>query len=122
MNDIKIEPNGDGTYDWSFTNDDIENITGNEALSSACTHTVLLRPNELLQDAYQDKGNTAYNYINAKMTENNIQIVEEATSATLEELADVNTADVTAATENNQLTLDVSLITTTGEEVEIDGL
>ena len=122
MNDIELESNLDGTYDWVFNMDGVSNVSGIYALASASVHAVLLEHDELAQALYVDKGCTAHEYLKDKKTDNNINLAREAIIVALEEIEDVLYADVQLENTQYGIKLEIRLTTTDGEVVTINGV
>lgn len=87
MKDILLRRSSANTYDWAFDGVDVETVTGDMQLIQACKHAVLLRPGELEQEVYKDKGCTIYDYL---LRENHEYIAEEKEAAIEESIMGVH--------------------------------
>ena len=122
MQDIELNKTDDNTYDWTFNATDLQTVQGNRQLHTACIHAVLLKPNELLQEIYNDKGCTAHDMIRASATYTNKVFIEESIITSCKDLYGVYDATCTVEldSENGIGITELTLITSQGEEVLIN--
>lgn len=83
-----------GSYDWSFTDDDVESVKGNNAIISSLIHNLLLKEGELEQAIYFDKGCLANNYIHATQTSKNKEMIQNILSESIKNLDGVSDAEL----------------------------
>lgn len=95
MNDIKLSHNGDGTYDWSFTTTDVENVTGARQTISSVIHAIMLRYDELIQAPYQDKGCHLHEYVKLPYTPELQSMLKDTTVQTATSIWNITDAEVT---------------------------
>lgn len=126
MNDIQLLKTGMGIeekYDWSFNHNDINIIRGNRQLVNAVRHAILLRQGELAQEIYQNKGCNAYEYkYDGNTRSGQIQLCGEIESAA-KSVHGVYNATATVVEDGVADTrIQVDIITTSMEEVTVDGI
>ncbi len=124
MNDIRLRSTViPDKYDWSFNWNDVDVVRGNMQLVNAVKHAVLLRPNELIQEAYQDKGCQAHNYIYHGNSENERTLEAGAIETSAKSVKGVYTAKCTI-TENEEYesNIQLKLLTDDMEELEVNEL
>lgn len=120
INDIQLKPTEDGTFDWNFIGNDIENVNGNQRLLSAVVHAVLLRKNELEQNVYSDKGCTAHEYQKLLATPENLDKVAQAIRAEIVNVPGVSDASVEM---KDMVTIHrIVILKNDGKEVMINGI
>lgn len=124
MNDIRLrETTQQGKYDWSFGWNDLDVVRGNMQLVNAVRHAVLLKPDELSQEVYTDKGCEAHDYVYRGNSSVEREQEEQIIENTAKEVSGVYDARCTLPDhddyENN---IELTLITEQYEEVEIDGI
>lgn len=121
IKDIMLTSNGDGTYDWTFNDRDLEICWANRRLISAVKHAVLLHYQELEYEPYTDKGCTVYRYIGSAGTPNTNGLIEESIIAAARSVEGVIDASVELEI-GNANTVQIASLTVTnnsGEEVVI---
>lgn len=123
MKDIELTPNKDhpGTYDYNWNGRDINTVYNLEQIMNAVIHSALLRPGELLQTLYEEKGNDAWNYIRDRPTSQILAVIHDATRISLEEVEGVETAEVTTEMDGNYgVHISSTITTTNGTELEVE--
>ena len=110
MNDIKLVKDDSG-YDWSFKNNDIENVIGDQQLSSAIMHKILLKKGELTQVNYQDTGSSLHNYINSPHTTSNINVIKSEIENQCREVPGIFDAKVDLTINENSIEINSIYIT-----------
>lgn len=76
MNDIELIPTEEGFFDWNFDNGKISNVTGDQQLISAVTHTLMLHFGELEQEVYTNNGCNVYDYLKLPMTNRTRELIK----------------------------------------------
>ena len=123
MKDIALTSNGDGTYDWTFKNNDLEVVNGVLDLRNQVIHAVLLRRDELDAGIYTGKGSVLEDYVKMKDSEKNKELVKNSLEATVNEIDGVYASNVTVDVVDGQLLVaDVTLIRDDGREVNIGAI
>ena len=122
MNDIRLMKTGlEEKYDWVFNHEDLETIRGKQQLVNAVRHAVLLRPDELIQEAYQTKGCTAHNHIYAaNSTSGQSQVCGEVETAAKSVNGVYNARAVVAEGDLYDARIQLTILTDDMEEVTID--
>lgn len=123
MKDIKLTNTGDGTYDWTFKNNDLEVVNGVTGLRNQVIHAVLLRRDELDAGIYTGKGSSLEGYVKMKNSEKNKELVKNSLEATVNEIDGVYASNITVDVVDGQLLVaDVTLIRDDGREVNIGAI
>lgn len=123
MKDITLTSNGDGTYDWTFTDNDLEVVNGVTGLRNQVIHAVLLRRDELNAGIYKEKGSFLEDYVKMKNSEKNKELVKNSLEATINEISGVYASNITIDIVDGQLLIaNVTLIRDDGREVNIGGI
>ena len=121
MDDIVLTHLDGDTYDWTFQAGDVEIARGNSALMNSVIHSVLLKPGELLQDAYLEKGCDAHELLKSTTSQSNQTFIEERIIATCKTITGVidATCDINFDDEGLAIT-ELAIIKEDGEEVSIN--
>lgn len=123
MKDIALTSNGDGTYDWTFKNNDLEVVNGVLDLRNQVIHAVLLRRDELDAGIYTGKGSVLEDYVKMKDSEKNKELLKNSLEATINEIDGVYASNITVDVVDGQLLVaDVTLIRDDGREVNIGAI
>ena len=123
MKDIALTSNGDGTYDWTFKNNDLEVVNGVTGLRNQVIHAVLLRRDELDAGIYTGKGSSLEDYVKMKNSEKNKELVKNSLEATVNEIDGVYASNITIDIQDGQLLIaNVTLIREDGREVDIGAI
>lgn len=123
MKDIALTSNGDGTYDWTFKNNDLEVVNGVLDLRNQVIHAVLLRRDELDAGIYTGKGSFLEDYVKMKNSEKNKELVKNSLEATVNEIDGVYASNITIDIQDGQLLIaNVTLIREDGREVDIGAI
>lgn len=123
MKDIALTSNGDGTYDWTFKNNDLEVVNGVLDLRNQVIHAVLLRRDELDAGIYTGKGSVLEDYVKMKNSEKNKELVKNSLEATINEISGVYASNITIDIQDGQLLIaNVTLIREDGREVDIGAI
>lgn len=123
MKDIKLTNTGDGTYDWTFKNNDLEVVNGVLDLRNQVIHAVLLRRDELDAGIYTGKGSSLEDYVKMKNSEKNKELVKNSLEATVNEIDGVYASNITIDIQDGQLLIaNVTLIREDGREVDIGAI
>ena len=123
MKDIKLTNTGNGTYDWTFKNNDLEVVDGVLDLRNQVIHAVLLRRDELDAGIYTGKGSFLEDYVKMKNSEKNKELVKNSLEATVNEIDGVYASNITVDVVDGQLLVaDVTLIRDDGREVNIGAI
>jgi len=123
MKDIALTSNGDGTYDWTFKNNDLKVVNGVTGLRNQVIHAVLLRRDELNAGIYKEKGSFLEDYVKMKNSEKNKELVKNSLEATINEINGVYASNITIDIVDGQLLIaNVTLIRDDGREVNIGGI
>ena len=123
MKDIALTSNGDGTYDWTFKNNDLEVVNGVLDLRNQVIHAVLLRRDELDAGIYTGKGSVLEDYVKMKDSEKNKELLKNSLEATVNEIDGVYASNITVDVVDGQLLVaDVTLIRDDGREVNIGAI
>lgn len=123
MKDIALTSNGDGTYDWTFKDNDLEVVNGVTGLRNQVIHAVLLRRDELNAGIYKEKGSFLEDYVKMKNSEKNKELVKNSLEATINEISGVYASNITIDIVDGQLLIaNVTLIRDDGREVNIGGI
>jgi hypothetical protein len=118
MQDIELTRTGDNTYDWTLNGTDLQTVIGDLQLHGATTHAVLLKPEELRQNNYLEKGCQAHNMIRATGGESNIAFIEQSIVGVCKEIDGVYDARCTVELGDDGLAItELILIKVNGEEV-----
>lgn len=123
MKDITLTNTGDGTYDWTFTDNDLEVVNGVTGLRNQVIHAVLLRRDELNAGIYKEKGSFLEDYVKMKNSEKNKELVKNSLEAAINEIDGVYASNITIDIVDGQLLIaNVTLIRDDGREVNIGGI
>lgn len=123
MKDIALTSNGDGTYDWTFKNNDLEVVNGVLDLRNQVIHAVLLRRDELDAGIYMGKGSVLEDYVKMKDSEKNKELLKNSLEATVNEISGVYASNITVDVVDGQLLVaDVVLVRDDGREVDIGAI
>ena len=123
MKDIALTSNGDGTYDWTFKNNDLEVVNGVLDLRNQVIHAVLLRRDELDAGIYTGKGSVLEDYVKMKNSEKNKELLKNSLEATVNEISGVYASNITVDVVDGQLLVaDVVLVRDDGREVDIGAI
>ena len=123
MKDIKLTNTGDGTYDWTFKDNDLEVVNGVTGIRNQVIHAVLLRRDELDAGIYTGKGSFLEDYVKMKNSEKNKELVKNSLEATINEISGVYASNITIDIQDGQLLIaNVTLIRDDGLEVNIGAI
>jgi molybdopterin-binding protein len=123
MKDILLTNSGDGTYDWNFTDNDLEIVNGVTGLRNQVIHAVLLKRDELDAGIYREKGSFLEDYVKMKNSERNKELLRNSLEATVNEIDGVYASNITVDIVDGQLLVaDVTLIRDDGREVNIGAI
>ena len=124
MNDIKLKhADTPGQYDWSFNWNDLEVVRGDMQLINAVTHAVMLKPAELIQEIYQNKGCAAYNYIYHDDLLNNHELEAGAIETSAKSVEGVYDVKCNVEADNDyDINIELKIITDKMEELEVNEL
>ena len=123
MKDIMLTNTGDGTYDWTFTDNDLEIVNGVTGLRNQVIHAVLLKRDELRASVYEGKGSFLEDYVKMKNSERNKELVKNSLEATINEIDGVYASNITIDIQDGQLLIaNVTLIREDGREVDIGAI
>ena len=123
MKDIKLTNTGDGTYDWTFKNNDLEVVNGVTGLRNQVIHALLLKRDELRASVYEGKGSFLEDYVKMKNSEKNKELVKNSLEATINEIDGVYASNITIDIQDGQLLIaNVTLIREDGREVDIGAI
>lgn len=123
MKDITLTNTGNGTYDWTFRDNDLEVVNGVTGLRNQVIHAVLLRRDELNAGIYKEKGSFLDDYVKMKNSEKNKELVKNSLEATINEISGVYASNITIDIVDGQLLIaNVTLIRDDGREVNIGGI
>lgn len=109
MNDIMLKNNNDGTFDWMFDNNDLQDVVGVQQTVTSVIHAIMLRKNELIQEIYQNKGCSIHDYVRAIHGENTKKFMEDSIIESCREVDGVHDANVTLITEDDDYQYGVQL-------------
>lgn len=123
MKDIALTSNGNGTYDWTFKDNDLEVVNGVLDLRNQVIHALLLKRDELRASVYEGKGSFLEDYVKMKNSEKNKELVKNSLEATVNEIDGVYASNITVDVVDGQLLVaDVTLIRDDGREVDIGAI
>lgn len=123
MKDIELIRSSDTTYDWLFDGLDVCTCNGDSALRNSIIHVLKLRPYELEQKLYLDKGSPVNNMVGVKPSENVTEMIQESISNSINELDGVRSTQVTVENTAGEYMIKELVVTTTdGREVTISGI
>ena len=123
MKDIELTRTTDNTYDWRFDGIDYSIVNGDEGLRNSIIHILQLRPYELEQYPYTNKGNQVYELLGAKPSEQMKAMIQETISNSITEIEEVNSCNVEVEQEEGHYNITrIAVRTTDGREVEIHGI
>ena len=123
MKDIMLTNTGDGTYDWTFKDNDLEVVNGVLDLRNQVIHALLLKRDELRASVYEGKGSFLEDYVKMKNSEKNKELVKNSLEATVNEIDGVYASNITIDIVDGQLLVaDVTLIRDDGREVDIGAI
>lgn len=123
MKDIKLTNTGNGTYDWTFKDNDLEVVNGVLDLRNQVIHALLLKRDELRASVYEGKGSFLEDYVKMKNSEKNKELVKNSLEATVNEISGVYASNIAVDVVDGQLLVaDVTLIRDDGREVDIGAI
>ena len=123
MKDINLTNTGNGTYDWTFKDNDLEVVNGVLDLRNQVIHALLLKRDELRVSVYEGKGSFLEDYVKMKNSEKNKELVKNSLEATVNEIDGVYASNITIDIVDGQLLVaDVTLIRDDGREVNIGAI
>ena len=123
MKDINLTNTGNGTYDWTFKDNDLEVVNGVLDLRNQVIHALLLKRDELRASVYEGKGSFLEDYVKMKNSEKNKELVKNSLEATVNEIDGVYASNITIDVVDGQLLVaDVTLIRDDGREVNIGAI
>ena len=123
MKDITLTNTGNGTYDWTFKDNDLEVVNGVLDLRNQVIHALLLKRDELRVSVYEGKGSFLEDYVKMKNSEKNKELVKNSLEATVNEIDGVYASNITVDVVDGQLLVaDVTLIRDDGREVNIGAI
>ena len=123
MKDIKLTNTGDGTYDWTFKDNDLEVVNGVTGIRNQVIHALLLKRDELRASVYDGKGSFLEDYVKMKNSEKNKELVKNSLEATVNEISGVYASNITIDIQEGQLLIaNVTLIREDGREVDIGAI
>lgn len=123
MKDINLTNTGNGTYDWTFKDNDLEVVNGVLDLRNQVIHALLLKRDELRASVYEGKGSFLEDYVKMKNSEKNKELVKNSLEATVNEIDGVYASNITVDVVDGQLLVaDVTLIMDDGREVDIGAI
>lgn len=123
MKDINLTNTGNGTYDWTFKDNDLEVVNGVLDLRNQVIHALLLKRDELRASVYEGKGSFLEDYVKMKNSEKNKELVKNSLEATVNEIDGVYASNITVDVVDGQLLVaDVTLIRDDGREVDIGAI
>jgi molybdopterin-binding protein len=123
MKDILLTNSGDGTYDWTFADNDLEIVNGVTGLRNQVIHAVLLKRDELDAGIYEGKGSFLEDYVKMKNSERNKELLRNSLEATVNEIDGVYASNISIDIVDGQLLVaDVTLIRDDGREVNIGAI
>lgn len=121
IKDIILSQTSDNTYDWRFNDDDFLTGTGNSRLQSAVLHATLLKPYELIQELYNDKGCKAYQYTKDRLTTHVKALIEESLNESIKAIHEVQDVRTSIDTTGHTIKSSIIILKTDGTEVIVDG-
>ena len=92
MNNINLITKGRGVYDWNFTEGNLDNVTGDQAIINEIKHAVLLQFNELRPALYNNEGTKTININSANPEEVNVLKTELTTQ--IKKIKHVNNCNI----------------------------
>ena len=123
MKDINLTNTGNGTYDWTFKDNDLEVVNGVLDLRNQVIHALLLKRDELRASVYDGKGSFLEDYVKMKNSEKNKELVKNSLEATVNEISGVYASNITIDIQDGQLLIaNVTLIREDGREVDIGAI
>ena len=123
MKDINLTNTGDGTYDWTFKDNDLEVVNGVTGIRNQVIHALLLKRDELRASVYDGKGSFLEDYVKMKNSEKNKELVKNSLEATVNEISGVYASNITIDIQEGQLLIaNVTLIREDGREVDIGAI
>ena len=123
MKDINLTNTGNGTYDWTFKDNDLEVVNGVLDLRNQVIHALLLKRDELRASVYDGKGSFLEDYVKMKNSEKNKELVKNSLEATVNEISGVYASNITIDIQEGQLLIaNVTLIREDGREVDIGAI
>jgi len=123
MKDIMLTNTGSGTYDWTFTDNDVDVVNGVTGLRNQVIHALLLRRDELRASVYEGKGSFLDDYVKMKNSEQNKELVRNSLEAAVNEIDGVYASNISIDIVDGQLLVaDVTLIRDDGREVSLGAI
>ena len=123
MKDIELVRSSDTTYDWLFDGLDVITVNGDLALRNSIIHVLKLRPYELEQVLYLDKGSPVNDMVGVKPSDNMTEMVQEAISNSINQIHGVRSTHVEVENNSgNYIITEIVVTTTDGREVTISGI
>ena len=123
MKDIELTRSSDTTYDWLFDGLDVITVNGDQALRNSIIHVLKLRPYELEQELYLDKGSPVNDMVGVKPSSQMKEMVQEAISNSINQIHGVRSTHVEVENNSGNYTIKEIVVTTTdGREVTISGI
>lgn len=120
--DIELKRTSDSTFDWVFSDTDIEDCIGVRRLRSEVIHNICLRRGESDSETYKDKGSTVYEYLRGKNSETNLQYLKEAIIASVKEVQGVEEVEVELHRGDDNVLVDSMKILYNGNEVVLGAI
>ena len=120
-NDIKLQNNHDGTFDWQFDLQDVHEVAGNERLLNNIIHAISLRPYELAQELYKFNGCHAWDYINENRTEHVTTLLIENMKQEIKNIDGITEAELNVDESKSYISfIDAVILKEDGTEVILD--
>ena len=121
MNDIQLTKVSGNTFDWSFKDNDLENVIGYQQLISAITHTIFLKYGELEQIMYRDKGTNVHNYTGKACNEITAELIKNELEQQVEQIIGVENEDILIDHEEDMIFIKrIDVTTTNGGLLKIE--
>lgn len=120
--DIELERTSDNTFDWVFTDTDVETGIGARRLRSSVIHQLGLRRGELDMAPYSEKGGDVYKYLKAKNSDTNMQYLKEAVIACVKEVTGIEEVEVELERVGDSVVIEAMTILYKGNEVDIGAI
>lgn len=123
MKDIELIPSEDVFYDWHFDGADLCTVNGDLAIRNCVIHLLKLKPYELQQEVYRDRGSIVNDMVGAKPSENMVEMIQEAVATSVSGLDGVSDCIVEVELLDGQYMIrKLVAITDDGREVLIHGV